>query len=130
FLVNVIEHDQFITGAYDTSFLDRTPELFTFAASKDRGTKMLTYVGTVTVNGFPGVENRKKPVYPEPRTPRLSPEQPTLAGTKQILDEKGPEGLVKWIQDQNKVLLTDTTFRDAHQSLLATRIRSYDLIHI
>ncbi|MEK3887102.1 pyruvate carboxylase [Bacillus sp. FSL K6-3431] len=130
FLVNVIENEQFMTGAYDTSFIDQTPELFTFAKSKDRGTKMLSYIGTVTVNGFPSVENRKKPVYPEPRTPKLTLDQTTLSGTKQILDQKGPEGLVKWIQNQNKVLLTDTTFRDAHQSLLATRIRSYDLLQI
>ncbi|CAM4045411.1 pyruvate carboxylase [Lederbergia lenta] len=130
FLVNVIEHEQFMTGKYDTSFIDQTPELFTFAKSKDRGTKMLSYIGTVTVNGFPGVEKRKKPVFPEPRIPTLAVDHSVTPGTKQILEEKGAAGLIKWIEQQNKVLVTDTTFRDAHQSLLATRVRSYDLLHI
>jgi len=101
-----------------------------FPRRKDRGTKMRIYSGTVTVNGFPGIGKKKKPVFDKPRVPKLSETEPIPAGTKQILDERGPEGLVRWIQEQPRVLLTDTTFRDAHQSLLATRVRTIDLLRI
>jgi pyruvate carboxylase len=130
FLENVIKHEKFRKGEYDTSFIDTTPELFVFPVSKDRGTKMLSYIGTVTVNGFPGIEKKKRPVFSKPRIPKLKYDLPYQFGTKQILDQSGPEGLVKWIKEQRQVLLTDTTFRDAHQSLLATRVRSTDLLHI
>lgn len=128
FLENVVEHPNFLNGEFDTSFVDSTPELFIFPVRKDRGTKLLTYIGDVTVNGFPGIGKVKKPVFEKPRVPNY--EVKSLAGTKQILDEKGPDSLVDWIKNQEKVLLTDTTFRDAHQSLLATRVRSYDLLKI
>ncbi|UQD51576.1 pyruvate carboxylase [Bacillus methanolicus] len=130
FLENVVKHEKFRTGQYDTSFIDTTPELFLFPKSKDRGTKMLTYIGNVTVNGFPGIEKRKKPVFDKPRIPKLKYDTEFKNGTKQILDELGADGLVKWVKEQKEVLLTDTTFRDAHQSLLATRIRTTDISHI
>lgn len=131
FLENVVKHEKFIKGEYDTSFIDQTPELFLFPVRKDRGTKMLNYIGNVTVNGFPGIEKKKKrPVFAKPRIPKLKYDMPTANGTKQILDEKGAEGLIRWVKDQQKVLFTDTTFRDAHQSLLATRVRTTDLLHI
>ncbi|MCL6573541.1 MAG: pyruvate carboxylase [Bacillus sp. (in: Bacteria)] len=130
FLENVVKHDNFIKGEYDTSFIDQTPELFIFPVSKDRGTKMLSYIGTVTVNGFPGIEKKKRPVFPKPRIPKIPYELPFADGTKQILDKYGPDGLVDWIKNQKQVLLTDTTFRDAHQSLLATRMRTTDMTHI
>ncbi|KAB2337374.1 pyruvate carboxylase [Cytobacillus depressus] len=130
FLENVVKHEKFIKGEYDTSFIDKTPELFLFAKRKDRGTKMLSYIANVTVNGFPGIEKVKKPVFDEPRIPQLSNDMPYKNGTKQILDQYGAEGLVKWIKDQKEVLLTDTTFRDAHQSLLATRVRTSDITKI
>lgn len=130
FLENVVQHEKFKTGQYDTSFLDDAPELFEFKVSKDRGTKMLSYIGNVTVNGFPGVEKKKKPIFDIPRIPKLKYDFEHKQGTKQILDSRGPEGLVNWIKDQNNVLLTDTTFRDAHQSLLATRVRTTDIKHI
>ncbi|MDE3838382.1 pyruvate carboxylase [Bacillus methanolicus] len=130
FLENVVKHEKFRTGQYDTSFIDTTPELFLFPKSKDRGTKMLTYIGNVTVNGFPGIEKRKKPVFDKPRIPKLKYSTEYKNGTKQILDEHGADGLVKWVKEQKEVLLTDTTFRDAHQSLLATRIRTTDISHI
>ncbi|WP_027408266.1 pyruvate carboxylase [Anoxybacteroides tepidamans] len=130
FLENVVQHPKFLSGEYDTSFIDTTPELFVFPKRKDRGTKMLTYIGNVTVNGFPGIGKKKKPVFEKPRIPKMDDSKPIASGTKQILDEKGAEGLVAWIQEQNRVLLTDTTFRDAHQSLLATRVRTTDLVHI
>jgi pyruvate carboxylase len=128
FLINVVEHEKFITGEYDTSFIDETPELFSFEESKDRGTKMLSYIGTVTVNGFPGIEKAKKPVFPDPRIPKMPAGEPIPSGTKQILDERGPDGLAEWVKGQEAVLITDTTFRDAHQSLLATRVRTRDIL--
>ena len=130
FLENVVKHENFISGKYDTSFIDTTPELFIFPKRKDRGTKMLSYIGNVTVNGFPGIEQKKKPVFSKPRVPSIDVKKEFKPGTKQILDQHGAEGLVNWVKEQNSVLLTDTTFRDAHQSLLATRVRTNDLKQI
>ncbi|WP_138417277.1 pyruvate carboxylase [Aquibacillus sediminis] len=130
FLENVITHPNFLNGEYDTSFIDSTPTLFEFPETKDRGTKMLNYIGRTTVNGFPGVDQQEKPVLDEPRVPNYQMSDTIQAGTKQILDDQGPEALATWLKDQKQVLLTDTTFRDAHQSLLATRIRSKDLNEI
>ncbi|QQZ08075.1 pyruvate carboxylase [Heyndrickxia vini] len=127
FLINVVKHENFITGEYDTSFIDSTPELFDFPASRDRGTKMLSYISNVTINGFPGIEHKEKPLYPKNRVPKVSLVEESAPGTKQILDRDGADGLVKWIKSQKEVLLTDTTFRDAHQSLLATRVRTQDI---
>jgi pyruvate carboxylase len=131
FLENVMQHPDFLSGNYDTSFIDTKPELFEFPKKKDRGTKLLTYIGQTIVNGHPGLtKTDKKPVFGAPRIPKVSYKQEYPAGTKQILTEQGPDGLVKWIQQQKKLLITDTTFRDAHQSLFATRMRTYDLLQI
>jgi pyruvate carboxylase len=130
FLENVVKHRNFITGNFNTSFIDSTPELFLFPTRKDRGTKLLNYIGNVTVNGFPGIEKASKPVFAIPRKPQIDLLVPPMHGTKQILTERGAEGLVKWIHEQKDVLITDTTFRDAHQSLLATRVRSNDMYEI
>lgn len=127
FLENVVQHEKFLTGKYDTSFIDSTPELFVFPKRKDRGTKMLSYIGTTTVNGFPGLEQQKKPAFDKPIVPKVKYSEPFQDGTKQILDEFGADGLSQWVKEQQEVLLTDTTFRDAHQSLLATRMRTNDL---
>ncbi|HJV45238.1 MAG TPA: pyruvate carboxylase [Bacillota bacterium] len=129
FLENVVQHPHFLTGKYDTSFIDTTSELFEFPKRKDRGTKLLTYIGQTIVNGHPGLPKGKKPTFPAPRIPTMV-NQDYPRGTKQILDEQGPQGLVNWIRNESKLLLTDTTFRDAHQSLFATRVRSHDLIQI
>ncbi|MBX0356580.1 pyruvate carboxylase [Halobacillus sp. Nhm2S1] len=130
FLENVVQHKQFLNGEYDTTFIDRSPELFVFPKRKDRGTKMLSYIADRTINGFEGYGNRKKPSYSKPRIPMIKHSEPIPDGTKQILDERGPEGLASWLKERNEVLLTDTTFRDAHQSLLATRVRTKDLENI
>ncbi|MER1987441.1 MAG: pyruvate carboxylase [Solibacillus sp.] len=128
FLENVVLHEHFLTGKFDTSFIDTTTELFTFPERRDRGNKLLSYIGNVTLNGFPGIESKTKPIFKQPQKPILT--SATLSGTKQILEAEGADGVVKWIQAQQNVLLTDTTFRDAHQSLLATRVRTKDLLHI
>src|SRR5690606_16966434 len=126
FLENVMLHQQFLTGEYNTTFIDETPELFVFPKRKDRGTKMLSFIGETTVNGFEGVTKKDKPAFDIPTVPKTDHLE-FENGTKQILNEKGPEGLANWVKSQKEVLLTDTTFRDAHQSLLATRIRTKDL---
>ncbi|OCA88610.1 pyruvate carboxylase, partial [Bacillus wudalianchiensis] len=130
FLENVMQHEKFITGDYDTSFIDAAPELFIFSERKDRGTKILSYIGNVTLNGFPGIEKKKKPLFDPPPVPNVNRLEAAASGTKQILDERGADGLVEWVKSRSEVLLTDTTFRDAHQSLLATRVRTHDLLQI
>jgi pyruvate carboxylase len=128
FLENVTQHQAFLSGDYNTSFVDQTPQLFEFQKKLDRGTKVLEFIGNTIVNGYPGLEKTtKKPHFPTPRVPFVSYKQPFPNGTKQILEEQGAEGLVQWIKAQKEVLLTDTTFRDAHQSLYATRFRTHDL---
>ena len=130
FLENVVKHEKFLVGDYNTGFIDSAPELFLFPTRLDRGTKILNYIGNVTVNGFPGIEDRSKPVFNAIRKPSIDLLTPPKPGTKQILDERGTEGLIQWIKEQDDVLLTDTTFRDAHQSLLATRMRTADMTEI
>ena len=131
FLENVVRHPKFLSGNYTTSFIDDTPELFRFPMAKDRGTKLLTFIGETIINGYPGLEKQKKPVYDKPEIPKdFDSISPFPKGTKQILEERGPEGLINWVKEQKEVLLTDTTMRDAHQSLLATRVRTYDLKQI
>ncbi|UXR86072.1 pyruvate carboxylase [Staphylococcus felis] len=131
FLRNVINHDKFITGDYTTKFLDQAQELFIVEPSRDRGTKTLEYIGNVTVNGFPNIEKRSKPHFERLILPSLDlKKKQQLKGTKQLLDEKGPKAVADWVKSQDDVLITDTTFRDAHQSLLATRVRTHDLLNI
>ena len=130
FMENVVQHPVFLSGKYDTSFIDTTPDLFEFPKRKDRGTKLLNYIGQTVVNGYPGLPKDKKPNFPNPRVPVVPYDQEYPRGTKQILDEHGAEGLIDWIKNSDRLLVTDTTFRDAHQSLFATRMRTYDLLKI
>ncbi len=128
FLENVVNHPKFRGGDVTTRFIDQTPALFTFSTRKDRATKLLTYVGEVIVNGNPEVAGKRKPeswrVAPMPEHNPLPPPD----GTRQLLDKLGAEAFAKWTRDQKQLLLTDTTFRDAHQSLFATRARTYDML--
>lgn len=133
FVENVINHPLFINGECITRFIDETPELFTFPVRRDRASYLLKYLSEVQVNGNPEVEGREIPKHFA--TPVLPTIQPTEAdknvkGTKIILDELGAKGFSDWMLDQKQVLITDTTMRDAHQSLFATRVRSYDLLKI
>lgn len=131
FLVNVMRNEKFRSGDYTTKFIEETPELFKIAPTLDRGTKTLEYIGNVTINGFPNVEKREKPDYEAASIPRISHNKiAQLNGTKQLLDDKGPKAVADWVRAQEDVLITDTTFRDAHQSLLATRVRTKDMMNI
>ncbi|GAB3068166.1 pyruvate carboxylase [Virgibacillus ainsalahensis] len=130
FLENVLQHEMFLNAQYNTNFVDETPELFVFPKRKDRGTKMLSYIAHTTVNGGEGMPPKEKPDFSGLIIPKVDHSAEMPKGTKQILEEQGPEGVAKWLKEQKEVKLTDTTFRDAHQSLLATRIRSKDLEQI
>jgi pyruvate carboxylase len=125
FLLNVLSHPDFINGRCTTDFIETTPELFNIAPRDDSEIKILTYLGEKAVNETKGMTNE----YDVPRIPHI-PEVRGLRGTKQILDEKGPGAVVSWIREQKKLLLTDTSFRDAHQSLMATRLRTHDMLKI
>ncbi|MDR1567511.1 MAG: pyruvate carboxylase, partial [Streptococcaceae bacterium] len=125
FLENVIKSKEFISGDAKTTFIDNTPSLFKFSRMRDRGNKTMKYIGNITINGFPGIENRVKKHYDEPRVPK-DLNHKTIQSAKNILDDAGANAVVDFINSQKNVLLTDTTFRDAHQSLLATRVRTND----
>jgi len=131
FLLNLITNPKFIAGGFTTKFIDETPELFHFKARRDRATKLFSYMAGVIVNGHPSVKVKPAAVRRSPApVPAVDPLQPILPGTKQKLTELGPQGFSKWILEQKPLLLTDTTFRDAHQSLLATRVRTHDMLQI
>ena len=130
FLENLIRHPTFLDGTYTTRFIDSTPELLHIPKRRDRATRLLTYIADVTVNGNSEVTGRPRPsVFAEP-TPPPSSSITRADGTRQLLDELGPEKFSQWVLEQQATMVTDTTFRDAHQSLLATRFRSYDLLKV
>ena len=131
FVENLLKHPTFLNNEYHTKFIDQTPALFDFAPRRDRATRILNYIADISVNGHPDVAGRPRP--PEGlRLPVVPPLQAETAakGTKQILDKDGPEAVAKWMLDQKTLLVTDTTMRDSHQSLLATRMRSIDMVNI
>jgi pyruvate carboxylase len=130
FLENVVNHADFQAGKVTTRWLEETPELFRFTAKRDRATKLLTYLGEVIVNGNPTIKGKPCPArILTPPVPKHDASRPP-DGTRQRLLELGPEGFAEWASKQRGLLLTDTTFRDAHQSLLATRVRTYDMLAI
>ncbi|MFN3294648.1 MAG: pyruvate carboxylase, partial [Gemmobacter sp.] len=130
FVENLLKHPTFLSNEYHTKFIDTTPELFQFKRRRDRATKILTYIADITVNGHPETAGRPKPAEPRaPRPPKVAPEPPP-AGTADLLRERGPKGVADWMLAQTRVLVTDTTMRDGHQSLLATRMRSLDMIRV
>ncbi|MGR3547904.1 MAG: pyruvate carboxylase [Roseovarius sp.] len=131
FVENLLKHPTFLNNTYTTKFIDTTPELFKFAKRRDRGTRVLSYIADITVNGHPEVEGRARPPadLKLPRAPR--PANPEIKdGPKQILERKGAQAVADWMAAQKQLLITDTTMRDSHQSLLATRMRSIDMIGI
>ncbi|MGY3765326.1 pyruvate carboxylase [Vagococcus vulneris] len=126
FLANVISHSEFTSGKAITTFIDNTPELFNFPRVRDRGNKTMKYIAEITVNGFPGVEKTKKKYLKEARLPKEIVKNNAIITPKMLLDQKGPQAVIDFINQKEEVLMTDTTFRDAHQSLLATRVRTTD----
>ncbi|MEY4714169.1 MAG: hypothetical protein RIQ37_499 [Actinomycetota bacterium] len=126
FLQAVLADEVFASGDLSTHFIDERPELTKGRPSLDRGTKVLQWLGEVTVNKPYGTRDGKP--QPSLKLPGINLSTPAPAGSKQRLTELGPEGFAKALRDQKHVAITDTTFRDAHQSLLATRVRGKDLI--
>lgn len=131
FLENVIRHPVFQEGKATVKFIEKYPELFTFRHKYDSGTRILRYLANVMVNGNPDV-SRIDPhrVLEHPRMPSNGRHDQPPAGTRQKLLELGPEKFASWVKDQRHVLFTDTTYRDAHQSLLATRVRTADMLKV
>jgi len=128
FLQAVLDDPDFRAGRITTSFIDERPQLLTARSSADRGTKILNYLADVTVNKPHG--ERPSSVYPQDKLPPIDLSVPPPPGSKQKLVELGPEGFAAWLRDSRGVKVTDTTFRDAHQSLLATRIRTTSLLMV
>ncbi|RCS59959.1 pyruvate carboxylase [Parvibium lacunae] len=136
FLENVINHAQFKSGECITRFIDSTPELFHFSKRRDRASKLLKFMGEVVVNGNPEMKGRKVPeAWKEGHLgpaikPKIDLSQAIPDGTRQRFQALGAQKFAEWVKAQPQVLLTDTTMRDAHQSLFATRMRTYDMREI
>ncbi|MCG7572389.1 pyruvate carboxylase [Phaeobacter sp. CNT1-3] len=128
FVENLLKHPTFLSNEYTTKFIDESTDLFNFAKRRDRGTKVLTYIADISVNGHPETTDRPAPAadLKLPKAPEHSVEIP--AGTRNLLEAEGPKAVADWMLAQQKLLLTDTTMRDGHQSLLATRMRSIDMV--
>jgi pyruvate carboxylase len=131
FVENLLKHPTFLNNEYHTKFIDETPALFQFHKRRDRATKILTYIADITVNGHPETAGRPKPPAEarQPRPPKSAPGA-LREGTKTLLEREGPKAVADWMLAQQRLLLTDTTMRDGHQSLLATRMRSIDMIRV
>jgi pyruvate carboxylase len=130
FLENVVNNENFAAGKATTTLIDDTPELFKFTARRDRATKLLSFLGEVIVNGNPQAKGYMPKSLPAPMVPPYDDKQAPADGTRQMLLKLGPKKFAEWILKQKKMLVTDTTFRDAHQSLLATRVRTYDMEYV
>ena len=129
FLINVLKSPEFIAGTYNVNFIDDHPELFNLPVVQDRGTNLLKYIGDTTINGYADAGHQDKPAFEALELP-TPVEGAYPDGTKQKFDAMGPEKFSQWIKEQPKVFFTDTTMRDAHQSLFATRVRSIDMLRV
>ena len=129
FVENLLKHPTFLDYGYTTKFIDTTPELFNFKKRRDRATKILNYIADITVNGHPETQGRDKPTADirPPKAPLLRADTPAQ-GTRNLLDTSGPQAVADWMKAQKQLLITDTTMRDGHQSLLATRMRAIDMV--
>lgn len=124
FVTNILTHPVFLEGKCHTKFIDETPELFDFENKKDSATKVLNFIADLQVKNPSIIKKELEPV----RIPAFENSPPKTGGLKQLLDQKGPEAFRDWILDQDKLLINDTTMRDAHQSLLSTRMRTVDMV--
>ncbi|WP_299353657.1 pyruvate carboxylase [uncultured Shimia sp.] len=131
FVENLLKHEVFLRNQYTTKFIDETPDLFQFSKRRDRGTKVLTYIADISVNGHPETTDRPEPAadMKAPKAPANRAETPAY-GSRNLLEDKGAKAVADWMKAQPQLLLTDTTMRDGHQSLLATRMRSIDMIKV
>ncbi len=132
FVENVINHPAFAAAEVTTRFIDTTPELFRFSKRRDRATRLLRYIGHVSVNGHPDMKGRAAPdlSHVHLSLPECDLNAPAPPGSRDRLRELGPKAFAQWMRDEPRVLLTDTTMRDAHQSLFATRMRTIDMLRI
>ncbi|MBF0191135.1 MAG: pyruvate carboxylase [Magnetococcales bacterium] len=131
FLSRVVRHEKFRTGDYVTTFIDQTPSLINTPARKDIHAHLLQYIADVVVNGNPETKGLPKPdSHVKPAIPKYDDRSELAFGTRDLLDELGPKKFSQWMLDQKRTLITDTTMRDAHQSLLATRLRTHDLLAV
>ena len=131
FLENVITQEKFVKGKATTSMIDVTPALFRFKPRRDRASKLLSYLGDVVVNGNPQVKGRARSDSPLPLIePEYDHKSEIPKGTKDLLLEMGPGKFSEWVRAQKSLLITDTTLRDAHQSLFAARMRTYDMLKV
>lgn len=130
FLEAIIGHEKFANNTYTTRFIDNTPELFTQVKRQDRATKLLNYIADVTVNGHPETKSRARPSHSGERAPLPTFKAPINPGTRQKLEELGAEKFAQWLRAEKPLMFTDTTMRDGHQSLLATRMRTHDITRI
>jgi pyruvate carboxylase len=131
FLENVIEDSTFRSGDAHTKLIDSQPSLFNFIPKRDRATKLLNYLSDLTVNGNPGAKNwRPAKPFAQPCIPSSKGVSPASPSSREILLKQGPEAFSRWIGEQKRLLCTDTTMRDAHQSLIATRMRTFDMLNI
>ncbi len=131
FLLNVINHQVFARGEATVAFLEQHPELFHICHGADRSTRLLRYLANVSVNGSPDIKTvDRERVFPTPVVPEFDAHQPFPEGMRDRLKALGPEAFAQWIKDKPEVMYTDTTLRDAHQSLLATRLRTYDMLRV
>ena len=138
FVENLLKHPTFLDNSYTTKFIDTTPELFQFRKRRDRATKILTYIADISVNGHPETKSKPLPAMRHeggqesalevPRAPKLRQDAPPH-GVRNLLEEKGAQAVADWMLAQKQLLMTDTTMRDGHQSLLATRMRSIDMVN-
>jgi pyruvate carboxylase len=131
FLENVVRNESFRAGQATTTLIDTTPQLFVFKGRRDRATKLLAFLADVAVNGNPQAKGHKPPAaLAAAPIPAADLKQEPPPGTRQLLLKLGPEKFARWVLDQKQLLVTDTTFRDAHQSLFATRVRTYDMLAV
>src|SRR5690554_3592422 len=131
FLRNVIQHPTFIEGKATVNFIANTPSLFEIKLPQDRTSKIVNYLGEVIVNGNPDVKTYdKNRVFRTPKIPKFDVQGEFPKGNKDLLTELGPEKFSNWLKNEKKIHYTETTIRDAHQSLLATRMRTYDMLEV
>ena len=130
FLLNLVAHPEFLEGRVTTRFLDETPALFQFSTRRDRASKLLSYIGEIIVNGHPEAGKSQSRQSLSIHQPHAKQQAAGPKGTRDKLKELGPDKFARWLREQKKLFITDTTMRDAHQSLFATRMRTHDMLKI